>query len=411
MRLDIEQNMKFELKALIQHHKNHVDWKLKMNKNIFYKNKFALCFIATSGLLSLANPAIAGVDLVNTNDWETSISGSLPVFLVASDHDNSEKAFRVQSGFNPTNINFHVVAPTGDSGITISGHFQVDTHLQGSGAQNSGLFESRVANIKLSGDFGTIVAGKDFGVFNSSAIGDLSSQRGVGWLGGGADTANATGGRIGTGYVYANFNPQLKYMSPSMGGLSFKVALINPEEPQDASIETDSPRIEGQLNYKMGTGNGSLELWSGVFQQSVNVVGENSFDYDMQGIDVGAHIDLASFGLTVSYTDTSGIGADGLYGGTINDADVDGTQWYVEADYVFGKNTIGVSYGEGSQDARTADSAKGLDAVVDVDNELAILFVNHQMTPQFRLIGELQDYQSTMQNDYTAIVAGFQFDF
>jgi hypothetical protein len=196
-----------------------------------------------------------------------------------------------------------------------------------------------------------------------------------------------------------------------MGGLSFKVALINPEEPQDASVETDSPRIEGQLNYKMGTGNGSLELWSGVFQQSVNVVGENSFDYDMQGIDVGAHIDLASFGLTVSYTDTSGIGADGLYGGTINDADVDGTQWYVEADYVFGKNTIGVSYGEGSQDARTADSTKGLDAVVDVDNELTILFVNHQMTPQFRLIGELQDYQSTMQNDYTAIVAGFQFDF
>ncbi len=166
MRLDIEQNMEFELKALIQHHKNHVDWKLKMNKNIFYKNKFALCFIATSGLLSLANPAIAGVDLVNTNDWETSISGSLPVFLVASDHDNSEKAFRVQSGFNPANINFHVVAPTSDSGITISGHFQVDTHLQGSGAQNSGLFESRVANIKLSGDFGTIVAGKDFGVFN-----------------------------------------------------------------------------------------------------------------------------------------------------------------------------------------------------------------------------------------------------
>jgi hypothetical protein len=40
-----------------------------------------------------------------------------------------------------------------------------------------------------------------------------------------------------------------------------------------------------------------------------------------------------------------------------------------------------------------------------------MLFVNHQMTPQFRLIGELQDYQSTVQNDYTAIVAGFQFDF
>ncbi|MFQ3196623.1 MAG: putative porin [Paraglaciecola sp.] len=383
-----------------------------MKNNIFSKNKFAMCLFATSGVLSLANPAIAGVNLLTSSDWETSISGSLPVFMVASDHDNSEKALRVQSGFNPANINFHVVAPKSDAGITVSGHFQIDTHLQGSGVQDSGLFESRVANIQLSGDFGTIVAGKDFGVFNSSAIGDLGSQRGVGWLGGGADTANATGGRIGTGYVYANFNPQVKYISPSMGGLSFKVALINPEEPQDASVETGSPRIEGQVNYKMDTGNGALELWSGVFQQSVDVmVGESTFGYDMQGIDVGAHIDLASFGLTVSYTDTTGIGADGLYGGSIHDADVDGTQWYVEADYVFGKNTIGVSYGEGSQDARAADSAKGLVAVGDVDNELTMLFVNHQMTPQFRLIGELQDYQSTVQNDYTAIVAGFQFDF
>ena len=382
-----------------------------MKKNIFIKNKLAIFVLATSGALSIASPAIAGVDLVSQGGWETSISGSLPVFLVASDHDNSEKALRVQSGFNPANINFHVVAPKSDSGITVSGHFQIDTHLQGSGVQNSGLFESRVANIQLSGDFGTIVAGKDFGVFNSSAIGDLSSQRGVGWLGGGADTANTTGGRIGTGYVYANFNPQVKYISPSMGGLSFKVALINPEEPQDAPVETDSPRIEGQINYKMDAGNGSLELWSGVFQQTVNVVSENSFGYDMQGIDVGAHIDIASFGLTVSYTDTTGIGADGLYGGSINDADVDATQWYVEADYVFGKNTIGVSYGEGSQDARIADASKGLDAVGNVDNELTMLFINHQMTPQFRLIGELQDYQSTVQNDYTAIVAGFQFDF
>ncbi|MFQ3236512.1 MAG: putative porin [Paraglaciecola sp.] len=383
-----------------------------MKKNTFIKNKFATCLFATSGALCLANPATAGVDLLSKGGWDTSISGSLPVFMVASDHDDSEKALRVQSGFNPANINFHVVAPKSDAGITVSGHFQIDTHLQGSGVQDSGLFESRVANIKISGDFGTIVAGKDFGVFNSSAIGDLASQRGVGWLGGGADTANATGGRIGTGYVYANFNPQVKYISPSMGGLSFKVALINPEEPQDASVETGSPRIEGQINYKMGTGDGSLEIWSGVFQQSVDVmVGEDTFGYDMQGIDVGGHIDIASFGLTVSYTDTTGIGADGLYGGSINDADVDGTQWYVEADYVFGKNTIGVSYGEGSQDARAADSAKGLVGVMDVDNELTMLFVNHQMTPQFRLVGELQDYQSTVQNDYTAIVAGFQFDF
>jgi hypothetical protein len=33
------------------------------------------------------------------------------------------------------------------------------------------------------------------------------------------------------------------------------------------------------------------------------------------------------------------------------------------------------------------------------------------MTPEFRLVGELQDYKSDAQADYNAIAFGFQFDF
>ncbi|HAW76917.1 MAG TPA: porin, partial [Alteromonas australica] len=62
-------------------------------------------------------------------------------------------------------------------------------------------------------------------------------------------------------------------------------------------------------------------------------------------------------------------------------------------------------------DAREADAESGLAAVGEVDNELSMLFVNYQMSPQFRLIGELQDYSSTVQDDYSAIVVGFQYDF
>jgi hypothetical protein len=362
--------------------------------------------------LSVANSANATVVIENDAGWETSISGSIPVFVVSSDHDNSEKAVRVQSGFNPANLNFHIAAPKLESGLTVSGHFQIDTHLQGSrGQQNGGLFESRVANIQIAGDFGKFTAGKDFGVFNSAAIGDKASQGGVGWLGGGADTGNTTGGRIGTGYVYANFNPQVKFTSNDINGFQFKIALINPEEPQDSDIETDSPRFEGQVTYNTDFDSGGVKLWAGFLQQNVSVLGATSFDYDMEGFDVGTHIDLGDFGLTLSYTDTTGIGADGLYGGTVNDADVDATQWYVEADYTFDKTTIGLSYGEGHQDARGADATRGLGAVAEVDNELSMLFVHYQMSAQFRLIGELQDYQSDVQDDYDAIIFGFQFDF
>ncbi len=363
----------------------------------------------------ISGTATAGVVIESNSGWDTSISGSIPVFVVSSDHDGQESATRVQSGFNPANLNFHVVAPKLDSGLVVSGHFQIDTHLQGSGVQNSGLFESRVANIKIAGDFGSIVVGKDFGVFNSSAIGDIGSQGGVGWLGGGADTANATGGHIGTGYVYANFNPQVKFISNDYNGLSFKLAMINPEETQNslgARVETDSPRFEGQANYATNSDNGGLKLWAGFIQQNVSVLGENAFDYDMQGYDIGTHVDLGSFGLTLSYTDTKGIGADGLYGfGGINDADVNATQWYVEADYVVNKITFGFSYGEGSQDSRAENTARGLDAVDEVTNELGMLFVHYQMSPEFRLVGELQDYKSDVQANYSAIVLGFQYDF
>jgi|TARA_R110002060_G_scaffold71863_1_gene80481 hypothetical protein len=365
--------------------------------------------------IAMTNPVNAAVVIESDTGWETSISGSLPVFVVSSDHEGEEKAFRVQSGFNPANLNFHVVAPKLDNGLTVSGHFQIDTHLQGSGVQNSGLFESRVANIQIAGDFGTLVVGKDFGVFNSSAIGDIASQGGVGWLGGGADTGNATGGRIGTGYVYANFNPQVKFVSNDYNGLSFKLAMVNPEEPQEtqgASIETDSPRFEGQANYATKFNGGEVNVWAGFIQQNVSVLGPNSFDYDMQGFDVGTHIGIGDFGITLSFTDTTGIGADGLYGfGGINDADVDATQWYVEADYVFDKTTVGISYGEGQQDSRAADAIKGLDAVAEIDNKLSMLFVHYQMSAEFRLIAELQDYKSDVQANYDAIVLGFQYDF
>lgn len=379
------------------------------HKTFFQRNHFNKVATAVAfSAIAYAPTSIAKVDLGAPGDWEASISGSLPVFAVASDHDDSESAFRVQSGFNPANINFHVVAPKTDSGLTISGHFQIDTHLNApNGVQNGGLFESRIANIKVAGDFGTVTLGKDFGVFNSNAIGDIASQGGVGWLGGGADTGNATGGRIGTGYVYANFNPQIKFTSNDMNGVVYKIAIINPEEPQDAPIETSLPRFEGQITYSTD----SFKIWAGAFFQEVSVQGEQAFDYDMQGFDVGAHVQAGDFGLTLNYTDTTGIGADGLYGGSTNDADVDATQWYVEADYMINKTRIGISYGEGSQDERAENTAFGLPVAAEVDNELTMLFVHHQLSRQFRIVGELQDYQSDVQNDYNAVVLGFQFDF
>jgi predicted porin len=133
----------------------------------------------------------------------------------------------------------------------------------------------------------------------------------------------------------------------------------------------------------------------------------------MRGVDVGSHLDIDGFGLTLAYTDTKGIGADGLYGFNtdggvgINDAEVNATQWYGEADYVMGKTTLGCSYGEGQQDATVSPVGKAR----DITNKLGMVFVHHQLTPALTVMGEIQDYRSDAQANYNAYVVGAQFDF
>jgi predicted porin len=120
------------------------------------------------------------------------------------------------------------------------------------------------------------------------------------------------------------------------------------------------------------------------------------------------HLKMDGLGVRLAYTDTKGIGADGLYGfGGINDAEVKATQWYGEMTYVQGKTTIGASYGEGQQDETTTP----VGAALAVTNKLGMVFVHHKVTPAFTVVGELQDYRSDAQAAYNAYIVGAQFDF
>jgi hypothetical protein len=339
--------------------------------------------------------------------WDANISGSFPVFLVFSDTEDGEQASRIMSGFNPANMTLKVTAPE-EEGLVVSGTLQINNHLQGSQVQNSGLFESRIADVQVDGDFGRLNIGKGFGIFNSSAIGDLGSALGVGVLGGGADTGNATGGHIGTGYVYANFNPRIIYSNTVMGSLDYKLGIFNPEEPTDAAgaVETAVPRVEGQVNYRMK----GIEVWTGFMWQPVKLEVED-VDYVLQGVDVGARYEAGGARITAAYTVTEGIGADGLYGyGGINDAKVDGSQWYVEGAFTKNKTTYGTSYGVGDQDAHSEPFI-----VPEIENTLLMLFVHHKMTSHLTLMVELQDFSSETSsvttNEYQAMSFGSQFDF
>lgn len=345
---------------------------------------------------------LAEVDLLQKDGWQVGLGVSYPVFATLVD-GSDENSFRIMSGFNPANFTLTTQAPAHD-GLQVSSTVQINQHLQGN-SQNSGLLESRVAQIHLKGDFGTLHVGKGFGIFNSLAIADAGSAKGVGWLGNEADTANATGGHIGTGYVYANFNPRIIW---EHGGSTahYQLGLFNPEEPSDAAgvVETPLPRIEAQGDWQFG----AHQLWAGFMYQSVHLETED-VDYTLQGYDVGAQLNFGALGLRLAYTITEGIGADGLYGGTINDAKVKGDQWYVETTFKPAKTLYGASYGEGSQDGHNTPFA-----AADINNRLLMVFAQHSLTPQLSAMLEIQHYESetngVKSSDYDALSVGMQFD-
>jgi predicted porin len=358
------------------------------------------------------------VQFKTENNWNLAVTGQLPVFIVASEHaefnaDGSDQfATRVMSGFNPANITFTVDAPE-MNGLKVKGIFQINHHLQGPSIQNEGLFEGRIADIQLAGGFGVINIGKGFGIFNSSSIADAGSGMGVGRFGG-PDAANATLGRIGSGYTYANFNPRIIYTTPDMNGLSFKAGLINPEKPDGVSsqqIQTATPRLETQANYTFDINNGNLDLWLGAMIQDVDVVSAD-YNYNISGWDLGARFTAKDLRLTGAYSETSGVGADGLIGlnlsGTgLDQAEVEASQWYGEATYDLGKMTVGLSYGEGSQEAATTIVGSS----PNITNKLLMVFTRYKITENLTLLGEVQDFSSDDQNNYQALIAGMQLNF
>lgn len=344
-------------------------------------------------------------NLTMAQDWNHEVHGSFPVFFTFSDTDKGEQGMQVMSGFNPANLTVTSTAPK-QGGLDISATMQINSHLQHGQVQNSGAFESRVADIKINGDFGQLNIGKGFGIFNSNAIGDVGSGKGVGHMPGGADQSNASNGHIGTGYVYANFNPRIIYSNDTSDTLSYKVGIFNAEEPVNGGgVETALPRFEGQLTMNVS----AHTVWAGFMFQKVESTTE---DYNIQAVDFGGQFNTGPMAVRAAYTITKSIGSDGLYGfGGLSDAGIDGSQFYVEGTYNMGKITYGTSYGFGDQDSGT--NASG--AIAEIENTLLMAFAHKKISDNLTVMLEFQTYKSEANGvatqEYIAVSTGIQVDF
>ena len=165
--------------------------------------------------------------------------------------------------------------------------------------------------------WGSVKVGKDLGIFGSTAILNDMTLLGVGSQGvvGTAGGTTTTLGRIGTGYIYADWNGQIAYTTPNMNGLSLTLGVMQPWNStasgavSEASTgSTDQFGFQGQGSYSW-TGDFAGKVWAGFFSQEVT----GGADEDRaQAIEVGVSTSIYNINLVAYGYSGEGVGTTAL---------------------------------------------------------------------------------------------------
>jgi len=315
-----------------------------MNKNI----KLA---VAGAVLALSASAANAGI-VIPAGDWTLDVSGNVNMYTswtntkgqnvitgglltgAASQADNNSKTVNsFGNGLLPNFLSVGGSTRQNDLDVAFaislqpgsannSALSQVNTQTVSGGA-NGGL-NNRQAYITF-GDksWGSVKIGKDLGIFASDAILSDITLLGVG--GGYAGSAGNTSlGRIGSGYIYADWKPQIAYTTPNFSGFQATVGISQAFLASSYGIVSSktnaSPAYEGKASYSFAANGVEGKVWvSGISQRvgSFNggLAGATTGNEDTTAYagDVGVKLNVAGFEAVGYYYGGSGIGTTGQF--------------------------------------------------------------------------------------------------
>ena len=375
---------------------------------------------ATLGVLAfLSAPTNAAVVLGGADGWEVSYGGFINLFYTQSDFEfntgGSEDSAHLNEGLLPSFHTMTVKTPE-VNGLRGTGQitFAVDSSSEkGSRLNKSGLFgttsniDMREVFFNVSGDFGTISAGRTLALYMRQAILKDYTLFGMGAL------ANPDGGgtglgRIGYGYVYPDFRTRFAYTTPDMGGFQLSVGIFDPQEPLGPNStygsETDTPQFQAEATYNSSFEGGSFSGWAGFLwqeQEITNSAAGGTGDVESVGWNIGAEVTASGFNVGGHYYDgdaldtllfnTGALGGFGCNATACKEANNDG--FYIQAGYTFnGTTKIGGGYGESRQDANATYN------ISRVQTELWTVGVYHDVNSWLKVIAEYGNYESTLLN-------------
>lgn len=362
-------------------------------------------------VLASASVANAGITW-DAGEWTVDMNGNVNAFAIINDSSDTEMAVgglantksnddtaaSINTGLLPSWLGFTATTRQNDIDTSVTISFQPGASVTG-GLGGGGAEEHRQAFLTF-GDksWGSIKVGKDLGIFGSTAILNDMTLLGVGSQGivGTAGGTTRTLGRIGTGYIYADWNGQIAYTTPNMNGLSLTLGVMQPWNSTASSAisetttgSTDQFGFQGQGSYSW-TGDFAGKVWAGFFSQEVT----GGLNEDRaQAFEVGvstsiSNINLVAYGYSGEGVGTTALLRDG-FDATGEMRDSDGG--YVQATYVIPTGTkLGVSYGISKLDDNAADAG---DSLVK-ENSMLTIGAYHPLTKHLNLVAEYSNVEA-----------------
>lgn len=349
-----------------------------------------------------ASAANAGIT-IPAGDWTIDIGGNVNSFYTNTRFNGSlesnvdgaytsENANTVQTGLLPSAVG--IGGKTRQNDLDIAFQF---TFFVGGDSGSGAAFGNNSLNIRQAymtfGDasWGSIKMGRDLGIFGSDAI--LSDMTLLG-VGAGAGLGGTTTlGRIGTGYLYADWKGQISYTSPNWNGFSFAVG-IDEGFQNGADASNKNLGYAGKASYEWA-GDVAGKVWTGFtstdHEDTALTSGERAEAWELGGKVGFSGLQLVGYyydGSSISGANTQPITANlNLNGGQsfANAADTDDDGYYVQATYVLpGIGTkLGASYGRSNSDNN--------DTGVDFEHDSWIIGAYHPLTKSLNLVAEYTD--------------------
>lgn len=426
--------------------------------------------LAVAGALALAGASTANAGIgFKAGEWDIDFSGNVNGFATYNDcastgtqivggvvtprpavagglacaevGNTKNSSTSIESGLLPSALVFSAKSRQAnmDVGVTIGLYPTLRTF--GLGDSNNGSLGNSSINVRQNfltfGDasWGTVKVGRDIGIFGSDAILSDMTLLGVGsgaaFLGG-----NTTLGRIGVGYIYTDWIPQISYTSPSFAGFQFAGGMFQTFNTYDAILGVDrnaaglsaantpgwqaKVSFEDKFNIVEGDPLG-FKAWAGYMYNSPESAGTtgtfngafipSGLSADGNAWEIGARANMWGFELVGYYYDADGIGTTAIgsqavsyvcaavtgcpngVGGSLESRKSDG--YYGQITYKFQDLKVGYSYGQSNlklagNEGTTAVAGSFNAANPDLlrSNSSNVVGVYYSLTKSLNLVGE-----------------------